>query len=76
MLATAQQVDNFDANGLTITPVNVDATQGVAIVNRCKIDSKLEPSPFKPSDIAPEIIPPVGIVSFTPTSFTVTSFTV
>ena len=76
MLATAQQVDNFDANGLTITPVNVDSTQGVAIVNRCKIDSKLEPSPFKPSDIAPEIIPPVGIVSFTPTSFTVTSFTV
>ena len=76
MLATAQQVDNFDANGLTITPVNVDSTQGVAIVNRCKIDSKLEPSPFKASDIAPEIIPPVGIVSFTPTSFTVTSFTV
>ena len=76
MLATAQQVDNFDANGLTITPVNVDSTQGVAIVNRCKIDSKLEPSPFKPSDIAPEIIPPVGIVSFTATSFTPTSFTV
>ena len=76
MLATAQQVDNFDANGLTITPVNVDSTQGVAIVNRCKIDSKLEPSPFKASDIAPEIIPPVGIVSFTGTSFTTTSFTV
>ena len=76
MLATTQQIDNFDANGLTITPVNVDATQGVAIVNRCKIDSKLEPSPFKPSDIAPEIIPPVGIVSFTGTSFTTTSFTV
>ena len=76
MLATAQQVDNFDANGLTITPVNVDSTQGVAIVNRCKIDSKLEPSPFVVTDIAPEIIPPVGIVSFTPTSFTVTSFTV
>ena len=76
MLATTQQIDNFDANGLTITPVNVDSTQGVAIVNRCKIDSKLEPSPFKASDIAPEIIPPVGIVSFTATSFTPTSFTV
>ena len=76
MLVNDQQVDNLDANGLSITPITVDNTQGVAIVNRCKIDSQLIPSPFVADDIEPTIIPGVPIVSFTPTSFTVTSFTV
>jgi hypothetical protein len=76
MLTSDEQVDNFDANGLTITPVHVDSTQAVAIVNRCKIDSQLVPSPFVATDIDPGIIPPTGIISFTSTSFTPTSFTV
>ena len=45
-LVTTQQVNNMETNGLTITAVNVDSTQGVAIVNRCKIDSKLENNVF------------------------------
>ena len=65
----------METNGLTITAVNVDSTQGVAIVNRCKIDSKLENNVFVAADIDPDIIAPVGLASFTGASFTDLSFT-
>ena len=74
-LVTTQQVNNMETNGLTITPVNVDATQGVAIVNRCKIDSKLENNVFVAADVEPGDVAPTGLASFTGASFTTLSFT-
>lgn len=74
-LVTTQQVNNMETNGLTITAVNVDATQGVAIVNRCKVDSKLENNVFVAADVEPDDVAPTGLASFTGASFTDLSFT-
>lgn len=75
-VTTGEQVNNFNTNGLTITAVNVNDTQGVAVVNRCKVDSKLENAVFVPTDIEPDIITPTAPASFTGISFTDTSFTI
>ncbi len=73
------QVDNFAGNGLTITgglDSPPSAEQGVFIVNRVKIDKKLENSNvFVPGDVETGDVP-AATSSFTTTSFTATSFTI
>ena len=51
------QVDNLNTNGLTITDINVDETQGVAIVNRCKIDTPLATDVYEPDDVELDDVP-------------------
>jgi concanavalin A-like lectin/glucanase superfamily protein len=75
-VTTAEEVNNLSTNGLTITGVNIDATQGVAIVNRCKIGTKLDNLVFVPADVEPGDVAPTGPASFTGISFTSTSFTI
>ena len=74
-VVNSTDVDNLNNNGLTVTGIESTPEQGVFIVNRVKIDKKLDnTSVYVPGDVASGDVP-AATASFTTTSFSSTSFT-